>query len=45
MEAKMNVRLVLAAGDVVGESLVWDDRRRRLAWVDIIGPAYPRLDR
>lgn len=29
--------LILPAADIVGESLVWDDRRRRLAWVDIIG--------
>ena len=29
--------LALAAADVVGESIVWDDRRNRLVWVDIIG--------
>jgi sugar lactone lactonase YvrE len=29
--------LVLAAEDVVGESLLWDERRRCLAWVDIVG--------
>jgi sugar lactone lactonase YvrE len=28
---------VLAVGDVVGESLLWDYSRRRLAWVDIVG--------
>jgi sugar lactone lactonase YvrE len=28
---------MLAADDVVGESLLCDDRRRRLAWVDSIG--------
>ena len=33
----MDARLVLAACDVVGESAVWDDRRGRLVWVDIIG--------
>jgi sugar lactone lactonase YvrE len=30
-------RLVLDARDIVGESLIWDDRRNRLVWVDIIG--------
>lgn len=43
----MTVRLVLAAEDVVGESLVWDDRRQRLerlAWVDIIGRRIHALD-
>ena len=34
---KMDVKLVLAALDVVGESGVWDDRRGRLVWVDNIG--------
>lgn len=33
----MDVRQVLAAHDIVGESLQWDDRRGRLVWVDIIG--------
>jgi sugar lactone lactonase YvrE len=33
----MDVRLALAACDIVGESAVWDDRRQRLVWVDIIG--------
>jgi sugar lactone lactonase YvrE len=33
----MAARLVLAAEDVVGESLIWDDRRGRLTWVNIIG--------
>jgi sugar lactone lactonase YvrE len=33
----MTARLVLDAGDIVGESLVWDDRRNRLVWIDIIG--------
>lgn len=40
----MRVREVLAAGDVVGESAVWDDRRGALAWVDIIGRRIHRLD-
>ena len=36
--------LVFDAQDIVGESLVWDDVRRRLAWVDIIGRRIHRLD-
>ncbi len=36
--------LILAAADTVGESLVWDDRRNLLAWVDIIGRRIHRLD-
>ena len=31
------VEMVFDAQDIVGESLVWDDRRGRLVWVDIIG--------
>lgn len=38
------VRQVLAAGNVVGESLVWDDRRGRLVWVDILGRSVQALD-
>jgi sugar lactone lactonase YvrE len=37
-------KLVVAAGDVVGESLLWDDRRGRLAWVDIIGRRIQAFD-
>jgi sugar lactone lactonase YvrE len=40
----MEARLVLAAEDVVGESLLWDDRRRRLTWIDIIGRRIHALD-
>jgi sugar lactone lactonase YvrE len=36
--------LIFDARDVVGESLVWDDRRGRLVWVDIIGRRIHRLD-
>jgi sugar lactone lactonase YvrE len=36
--------LIFDARDVVGESLVWDDRSGRLAWVDIIGRRIHRLD-
>lgn len=39
-----NAELILAAEDTVGESLVWDDRRNILAWVDIIGRRIHRLD-
>jgi sugar lactone lactonase YvrE len=40
----MTAKLVLASGDIVGESLVWDDRRGRLAWVDIIGRRIQAFD-
>ena len=33
----MLVEPILAAGDIVGESAVWDTRDARLLWVDIIG--------
>lgn len=36
--------LLFDTRDVVGESLVWDDRRGRLVWVDIIGRRIHRLD-
>ena len=35
--AETDVKLVLAACEVVGESAIWDDQRGRLVWVDIIG--------
>lgn len=37
-------RLVFDARNVVGESLLWDDRRARLVWVDIIGRRIHALD-
>ncbi len=40
----MEVELILDARDIVGESLVWDDRRSRLVWVDIIGRRIHALD-
>ncbi len=40
----MQAELVFAAADIVGESLIWDDRRARLAWVDIIGRRIHHLD-
>lgn len=33
----MSAKLIFQAADTVGESIVWDDRRDRLVWVDIIG--------
>lgn len=36
--------LILDARNVVGESLVWDDRLGRLVWVDIIGRQVHALD-
>ena len=40
----MKARLVFAAQDQVGESLIWDARRNRLVWVDIIGRRIHALD-
>ncbi|MCA3442845.1 MAG: SMP-30/gluconolactonase/LRE family protein [Rhodobacter sp.] len=40
----MDARLILAARDIVGESTVWDDRRGRLVWVDIIGRRIQAFD-
>lgn len=40
----MSARLILSAADVVGESLVWDEARGCLVWVDIIGRRIHRLD-
>ena len=40
----MTARMVLAAGDVVGESLIWDDERHRLVWVDIVRRRIRALD-
>jgi len=39
-----NTGMLFDARDVVGESLIWDDRRNRLVWVDIIGRRIHRLD-
>jgi sugar lactone lactonase YvrE len=36
--------LIFPAQNIVGESLVWDDRAARLVWVDIIGRKIHRLD-
>lgn len=35
---------VIDARDIVGESIVWDDRLNRLVWIDIIGRRIHRLD-
>ena len=37
-------RLIFAAANIVGESLLWDDRVGRLIWIDIIGRRIHRLD-
>lgn len=34
---KMTVQIALPASNIVGESVVWDDARNRLLWVDIVG--------
>lgn len=39
----MKVDMVLQANDVVGESIVWDDRTGHLVWVDIVGKRIHRL--
>jgi sugar lactone lactonase YvrE len=41
---EVEAELILDARNVVGESLVWDDRSNRLVWVDIIGRKIHRLD-
>ena len=38
-----DVSKVLDARDIVGESLVYDDRRDALVWVDIVGRRIHRL--
>ena len=43
MKPHAEPRLVLAAQDIVGESLVYDDVRRALVWVDICGRRIHRL--
>jgi sugar lactone lactonase YvrE len=39
----MTAQLIFPAADIVGESLVWDDARACLVWVDIIGRRIHRL--
>lgn len=34
---RIPMKLLLDARNIVGESIVWDERRNRLVWVDIIG--------
>ncbi|RWH68558.1 SMP-30/gluconolactonase/LRE family protein [Mesorhizobium sp.] len=41
---KTQATLILDTRDVVGESMVWDERRSRLVWVDIIGRRIHLLD-
>jgi sugar lactone lactonase YvrE len=38
------VEMLIAARDMVGESIVWDDRTQTLVWVDIVGRRIHRLD-
>lgn len=40
----MTATLIFDAKDIVGESLIWDDRRNRLVWIDIIGRRVHALD-
>lgn len=40
----MDVSLALPIENIVGESIVWDDQRNCLLWVDIIGKAIHRFD-
>jgi len=42
--ATPTAEIVFDARNVVGESLVWDDRAGRLVWTDIIGRSIHRLD-
>ncbi|HEY8594196.1 MAG TPA: SMP-30/gluconolactonase/LRE family protein [Devosiaceae bacterium] len=44
MPEAVECTLVLNADDIVGESIVWDDRRQVLYWVDIGGKRIHRLD-
>lgn len=40
----MTAELVYPAASIVGESIVWDDRRRRLLWVDIVAKTIHALE-
>lgn len=40
----MNVDMILASQNIVGESLIWDDQQNRLIWVDIISKRIHALD-
>ncbi|MBD9572734.1 SMP-30/gluconolactonase/LRE family protein [Ensifer adhaerens] len=40
---KIEVDVVFAAENVVGESAVWDERQNKLCWVDIVGKSIHRL--
>ncbi len=41
---RTDAELIFDSRNVVGESLIWDDRRNRLLWVDIVGRKIHRLD-
>lgn len=38
------IKRILAGGDIVGESAIWDERRQQLLWVDIVGRRIHALD-
>jgi len=42
-EHQVEVGLVAACADIVGESIVWDDREHALFWIDIVGRRIHRL--
>lgn len=44
IDVHKTVRIALNAGDIIGESIVWDDERNVLLWVDIAGCRIHRLD-
>ncbi|QDU10391.1 SMP-30/gluconolactonase/LRE family protein [Gimesia aquarii] len=39
----MSVKSVFDSQDVVGESIIWDDRNGNLIWIDIVGKCIHRL--
>ncbi|HVW57772.1 MAG TPA: SMP-30/gluconolactonase/LRE family protein [Rhizobiaceae bacterium] len=42
-EHQVEAGLVLACADIVGESIVWDEREHALFWIDIVGRRIHRL--
>ena len=44
METNMTAELIFTAANIVGENLVWDDDRKRLLRLDIIGKFIRALD-
>lgn len=39
MRCDLKVNVACPADNVVGESIIWDNRRERLVWVDIVSRA------